>query len=468
MDPVTAIGLCASIVQLIDATSRVIKYASEVKDAPSRRENLSLEAANLMPLLMRLKQRISSAAPNEQWFSGVRLLGVPGGPIPELEKVVGQLGDRLKTRKKRRGGDLLWPSDEKDCIAILSKIERMKALIGLALQDDQFRLMLALKEDSGTMMENVEVISNNVARLGIDQRSDRDQQILDWLSRQTFGERQKDVLKQMTPGTGSWILQTPGFQSFLADNSKMLWCPGMNGAGKTVLTSFIVDHLETVFLNRNIGIAFVYCNYKELDQTAENLTASLLRQLVQSKPVLPDQISDLYNKHYTRQTRPSLAETIPLIRGIAQTYSKTFVLIDALDEYREQDGTHDTLINALHELHPDVHLLVTSRYVPFIESEFDDAMKVEVRASDENIAAYIRSQVVGARRFQRIIGEDAGLQSNIIEVITKNCQGMFLMAKLHMDSLKSQRDRRSVRLTLEKLPAKLDEAYDQTLDRIKE
>ena len=52
MDPVSAIGLVASIVQLIATTSKVIKYVDEVKDAPKERASLASEAANLVPLLI--------------------------------------------------------------------------------------------------------------------------------------------------------------------------------------------------------------------------------------------------------------------------------------------------------------------------------------------------------------------------------------------------------------------------------
>lgn len=104
MDPVTALGLVASIVQLIDATSKVIKYVSEVKDAPKEREILSLEAANLMPLLMTLKQRVEASPTNGPWFTKVSSLGVPKGPIFQLQEAMVQLGVKLKSRRKKLSG----------------------------------------------------------------------------------------------------------------------------------------------------------------------------------------------------------------------------------------------------------------------------------------------------------------------------------------------------------------------------
>ncbi len=137
MDPITAIGLVASIVQLIEATSKVIKYVSEVKDAPKERENLGLEAANLMPLLMTLKQRIEADPSNEVWYAGVRSLIILMGPMQQLQEAMEQLGSKLKSRREKLSGHSMWPSDRKVSIVILSRVERLKALTGLALQDDQ-------------------------------------------------------------------------------------------------------------------------------------------------------------------------------------------------------------------------------------------------------------------------------------------------------------------------------------------
>ena len=137
MDPVSAIGLVASIVQLITTTSKVIKYVDEVKDAPKERASLASETANLIPLLMTLKQPVETSSSTDPWFSSVKSLGLPGGPLTELQVLMEQLGGKLKLRKKKLGRQLLWPSDQKDCLALLTKIEHVKSLIGLAMQDDQ-------------------------------------------------------------------------------------------------------------------------------------------------------------------------------------------------------------------------------------------------------------------------------------------------------------------------------------------
>ena len=136
MDPVSAIGLAGVIVQLLATTSKVIKYVNEVIDAPKEKSSLASEAANLMPLLMTLKQRVETTSSKDPWFSSVQLLGLPRGPLTELQVSMEKLGGTLKLRKKKLSGRLLWPSDQKECITLLAKIERVKSLIGLAIQND--------------------------------------------------------------------------------------------------------------------------------------------------------------------------------------------------------------------------------------------------------------------------------------------------------------------------------------------
>ncbi len=58
MDPASAIGLGASIVQLIDATAKAIQYLNEVKNAPKERAKLARVATGLLSLLTDLRYRI--------------------------------------------------------------------------------------------------------------------------------------------------------------------------------------------------------------------------------------------------------------------------------------------------------------------------------------------------------------------------------------------------------------------------
>lgn len=70
-------------------------------------------------------------------------------------------------------------------------------------------------------------------------------------------------------------------------------------------------------------------------------------------------------------------------------------MIDALDECRDSDGTRSQFLTKLRDLQArgDVRLLATSRFVPEIVDEFRGALKLEVRASNEDVKCFVVGQI---------------------------------------------------------------------------
>jgi hypothetical protein len=138
MDPITAVGLAASIAQLIDATVKAMKYLNDVKDAPKDRAKIAREATSLLVLLTELRYMVEEAKSTDPWFVGIRSLGVRMGPLEQFKEEMEDLAKHLKPQGgiKKSGKTLLWTLDKKDINSILSKIERLKTCASLALQKD--------------------------------------------------------------------------------------------------------------------------------------------------------------------------------------------------------------------------------------------------------------------------------------------------------------------------------------------
>ena len=227
MDPVPVFGLVASIIQLDEATAKVIKYVNEVKDAPKELASFSLQAASLMQLLMTLKQHIEDLSVDDtSSFSSIHTLGVPGGPISQLQADMELFWTRLKYTRKKLARGLFRSSFQKDCVAVLSKIERFQGCIRSLLQDDAFRMFLMVKKDVDSIAQS-QMISH----------IEDDQKILEWLSRRTYVERHNDVFQKRTSGTGDWLLRTKEFQSFLSTDKRVLWCYGIRMVSKFEIRS---------------------------------------------------------------------------------------------------------------------------------------------------------------------------------------------------------------------------------------
>lgn len=61
MDPVTAAGLLAAILQLVGATANAISYVNDIKDAPAERAQFAREASSLLALLTDLRYLIDES-----------------------------------------------------------------------------------------------------------------------------------------------------------------------------------------------------------------------------------------------------------------------------------------------------------------------------------------------------------------------------------------------------------------------
>ena len=234
--------------------------------------------------------------------------------------------------------------------------------------------------------------------------------------------KQNDVLRTRHEETGVWFLKSSQFEDWLAGPPRMLWCPGIPGAGKTVLASISVDHLKTTFKDQNFAVLCIFCNYADQGhQTSTDLVASLLGQLVRTKGVTGE-IRALYRRHQTQATRPGLAELSELLYSIVKESAKVFIVIDGLDECSET--TRGAFVAEIYKLRSHAHLMVTSRPASAIahahELEFQGAIHLEIHATNTDVEMYIRAKI----QLARYLKQDVPLQEKVVATIVDNARGM--------------------------------------------
>ena len=187
----------------------------------------------------------------------------------------------------------------------------------------------------------------------------------------------------------------------------------------------MINSLEKDYKNQNVGLAFLYCDYKEAKkQSLDNLLASLVHQLVTRKIILVEEISSIYRHHVNRKTRPSRNELLTLLQDAVKCYSQTFIIVDALDECSEIDDARGNLLLELQALEPQVSLMVTSRDIPSLHQHLENATRVEIRASDEDVRTYVRQRIAGNTRLKGFVAKNSDLETNIEESVANNARGM--------------------------------------------
>ena len=138
MDLCSAVGLAASILQIINTTAQIIQYLKDVRKAPEESAQLQREAVSLLGLLMNLRDRVEHANEKDAWCVQICSLAGQGGPLDQYHSAMIALAKKLTpvSGVEKLEKRLLWTFDKKQIKATLDLIERLKSLISLALQGD--------------------------------------------------------------------------------------------------------------------------------------------------------------------------------------------------------------------------------------------------------------------------------------------------------------------------------------------
>ena len=257
-----------------------------------------------------------------------------------------------------------------------------------------FRLTEYIVDATVSRVEShVEIISSRLNRT-------EELEALDWLTQIDYGPRQSNFLRVRQPGTSKWLIESAEYQEWRKTDKTTLLCSGIPGAGKTILTAVVIDDLNAQCLSdHTLGLAYIYCDFgQKNDQNAENLLASILKQLSHFQFPLPTSVKKLYEQHQDRRTRPSLNELLGSLQSVVSLYAKVFVVIDALDECENSDDCRNVFLSQLFNLQKicSMNILATSRPIPEIMERFS-GHKLEIHAHESDVEKYLEGRISRAR-----------------------------------------------------------------------
>ncbi|KAL9082847.1 MAG: hypothetical protein Q9159_006137 [Coniocarpon cinnabarinum] len=445
MDP---LSVTASVIAVVQLSAQVFQYLRDVKDAPKECEKCKKEVLNNQILLSTLQGRLDEAQPDQPWFKQIERLNDADGPLCQYKQALEELWARIAPQHglQKVKGRLLWKFSKKEVESIFQRMER---LARIEIQKDTFSIRRSLRDSHAQQQHDL---------------------VMQWLSPIDFDAQQYDIISRRQDGTSQWFLDSPEFKRWMQGPCKTLFCPGIPGAGKTMMAAVTVEYLiEQAESDRDIGVAYLFCSYKaQIDQTTRNLCAAMLRQLVKRRPDLGAPAVDLYNRNSQRGSKPSLDELMQAIKSICSSCSTTYIVIDALDEWSPTSSKQSHLISTMQDLQDrgNVRVLCTSRFLPAVEQFFQSDSRLEVRASEQDIRRYIAGQI---SQLPSRIRSDEEIQKDLQDKIIKAADGMFLLARLHFDSLLDKTTPKKVRVALSQLregSEAIDHAYKDAIDRI--
>ncbi|KAJ7584530.1 hypothetical protein C8J56DRAFT_829768, partial [Mycena floridula] len=171
---------------------------------------------------------------------------------------------------------------------------------------------------------------------------------LDWISKLDFQATQMETYAKHALGTGDWFFKRPEFVDWRDGKTKFLWCPGIPGAGKTILSSIIIDCLRSLSSPAPV-VLYIYCDYThQSDQTSTQLLGSMLKQLVQHCPSISDHLVILHNNHLSQKTFPGVAELFTALQTETSFHEHVYIIVDALDECSEENQAQELFFPTNH------------------------------------------------------------------------------------------------------------------------
>ncbi|KAJ7592097.1 hypothetical protein C8J56DRAFT_727357, partial [Mycena floridula] len=202
-------------------------------------------------------------------------------------------------------------------------------------------------------------------------------------------------------------------------------------------------------------------------QTPTELLDSILKQLAETREASSDNLLALHKTCESHKIRPTVPLLMAALHKKVQSYSRVYIVIDALDECC--DVAQDIFVSTkpdsgLRSLSDVVQLVITSRNMLPIEQELSET-RLDIKANTEDIHAYIQGRLQ-QKGPKLLVKGDAALEADIINQVITKAAGMFLFAQLHIDSLASKQQRKALQAELSTLPDAITTLYDSAMDQI--
>ncbi|KAJ7203153.1 hypothetical protein GGX14DRAFT_652710 [Mycena pura] len=232
------LGLVTGIIQLVDTALKAREYVKDFYGAPAEQRKLFTEMQDLKPMFEELKRRLDTHASS----GSTSVLQHMQEPLSRVDKFKATM-EKFTAKFRVPGSPLaqlskqlswtLWNKNEAK--EYLNEFEHIKSLLNfwLAMEkgtaETHRRSRDADQEHKKAHHAILTAIVNN-------NDETKRTEILDWITPLNFFQRQGDIFRTWEQGTGEWLLSHPDFKNWESGSTKVLWCRGIPGAGKTVLS----------------------------------------------------------------------------------------------------------------------------------------------------------------------------------------------------------------------------------------
>ncbi|KAI9794892.1 MAG: hypothetical protein M1816_003022, partial [Peltula sp. TS41687] len=462
-----AVGLVASIATLLQVSTTVVGYVTDVKDASKERKRLLDELSSTSCFLYMLQGRaVQAEAGKGEHLDTIRSLNLPNGPLAQFKSALERLVKKLAPTvglMKGVGKALAWPFKKDEIKDILGVIERSKTHFTLALQGESLELSRAIKSDIAGITERVE-------QLQIVQIDTQREDALRWLETVDPSLNHNAACKKHEPQTGEWFLISREFNNWKVSQNSILWLYGIPGCGKTVLSSTIVEHMKGFCeAGPSNALAYFYFDFNERKkQNVKNMLRSVIAQFSREGATLPGAVQTLL-QYKGKAQEPNEQTLVQTLSSVFKEGGEYYVILDALDECAERENLLKIVSELASHGRSNLHMLFTSRREQDIKEELDhiatEAVPIQNAKVDKDITLHVRRCLEEDRKLKKW---PDSIKHEIETSLVEGAHGMFRWVFCQLETLKACITKPALRLALKQLPKTLDETYERILRSVPE
>ncbi|KAL7811590.1 hypothetical protein V8C26DRAFT_408415 [Trichoderma gracile] len=342
---------------------------------------------------------------------------------------------------------------------------------GAVASQEHQRLLKSLDEPLRNVGDTVKKLGDKIDKSAMIEA-------LEYISKIPIGEHQQEKRDSRTPTTCNWLLKHPKFLEWEgSDCSSTLWLQGNVGAGKSFLTSKVIDHLSATCQQETEyeeGLAYFFCSRSDpMRQETKYILRSYISQLARvpnNSNMMEKNIHKLYLKAKQEQRGFSTAECETALTGLVNFYRRTTFVLDALDEceVESREALARILRNLVDVGEGTVKVFIASRKEDDIEEYLGLQKLIAISTADNHndIEKYIESEVDKVGGVWRSVSTE--VKEQVKRTIAEKSDGMFRWAYLQWQQLKKLKTNETIRERLGKLPKSLTEAYDEIYSQAEE
>jgi hypothetical protein len=220
------------------------------------------------------------------------------------------------------------------------------------------------------------------------------------------------------------MIRSPEWTNWLEGRTGCIWIYGIPGAGKTVLTSHLIEkvkeHCERS-TEKKCAYVYYYCYFGHSQDEATHFLRWTINRLCRQADLIPTYLYLLY-KH---GGEPSLEELLCALEATLESFDNIYIVTDAIDE----SMLRDDLLRVLRDLATDsrfqkVQLLSTSRqYIDIgkVMQQISVSVSMCNPLLDEDIKLYVRSQLHSNSKFRHW---PLRLREEVVEALSPGAKGM--------------------------------------------